>query len=266
MENKLNKNLNFYRYLRYKLKKNLNQENLNLKGDLKIKKNIVEEIKKNGFYVIENFISKDECKQIKKRIDKFIKQKPNMVWKDDINSDTRIFGAENICPKIKKFCNNNFIRDIGSLFFGKKITSLMVMVNKLVYKKKNLGSGQGWHKDSYAKQFKSILYLSDVNKKNGPFQLLKNTNSIFFDFQLFYKNKKNLQNSRFTNNEIKFILANKKKIENIHGKMGTLILVDTSLIHRGKPIEDGTRYAMTNYLYPRNTIKNFDNHFLPRVK
>ena len=48
--------------------------------------------------------------------------------------------------------------------------------------------------------------------------------------------------------------------------MGTLILVDTSLIHRGKPIEDGTRYAITNYWYPRNSIKNFNNHFLPRVK
>ena len=199
MENKSKKNLNFYRYLRYKLKKYLNQENLNLKRNLKIKKKIVDEIKKNGFFVIENFISKNECKQIKQRIDRFINQKPSMVWKDDISSDTRIFGAENICPKIKKFCGNNFIRDIGSLFLEKKISSLMVMANRLVYKKKNLGSGQGWHKDSYAKQFKSILYLSDVNKKNGPFQLIKKTNSIFFDFKLFYKNNKNLQNTRFTN-------------------------------------------------------------------
>ena len=266
MENKSNKNLNFYRYLRYKLKKNLKRENLNLKGNLEIKKKIVDQIKENGFYLIENFISKNECKVIKKRIDKFINQKPNMVWKDDISSDTRIFGAENMCPKIKKFCSNTFIRDIGSLLFGKKITSLMVMANKLVYKKKNLGSGQGWHKDSYAKQFKSILYLSDVDKKNGPLQLIKNTNSIFFDFRLFYKNKKNLQNTRFTNSEIKHISTGQKKIKNFYGKMGTLILVDTSLIHRGKPIEDGKRYAITNYFYPRNSIKNFDNKFLPRVK
>ena len=243
----------------------MKRENLNLKGNLKIKKKIVDEIKKNGFFVIENFISKNECNLIKKRIDKFINQKPNMVWKDDISSDTRIFGAENICPKIKKFCSNSFIRDIGSLFFGKKITPLMIMANKLVYKKKNLGSGQGWHKDSYEKQFKSILYLSDVGKKNGPFQLVKDTNSTFFDLKLFYKNNKNLQNTRFTNSEIKLISAGQQKIKNIYGKMGTLILVDTSLIHRGKPIEDGARYAMTNYLYPRISIKNFDNKFLPRV-
>ena len=78
MENKSNKNLNFYRYLRYKLKKNLKRENLNLKGNLEIKKKIVDQIKENGFYLIENFISKNECKVIKKRIDKFINQKPNM--------------------------------------------------------------------------------------------------------------------------------------------------------------------------------------------
>ena len=35
--------------------------------------------------------------------------------------------------------------------------------------------------------------------------------------------------------------------------MGTLILVDTSTLHRGR-IKKGTRYALTNYYYTINQI------------
>ena len=37
-------------------------------------------------------------------------------------------------------------------------------------------------------------------------------------------------------------------------KAGTLILVDTSSIHRGMPIIAGVRYALTNYFYPKRLI------------
>ena len=36
------------------------------------------------------------------------------------------------------------------------------------FKKNNLGSGGGWHKDAYYPQFKSILYLNDVDNKKFP--------------------------------------------------------------------------------------------------
>src|SRR5947208_506487 len=36
----------------------------------------------------------------------------------------------------------------------------------------NNGSGDGWHRDGHSFQFKSILYLSDVNDTNGPFEFL----------------------------------------------------------------------------------------------
>ena len=37
-------------------------------------------------------------------------------------------------------------------------------------------------------------------------------------------------------------------------KAGTLILFDSSTIHRGAPITAGTRYALTNYYYPPSHI------------
>ena len=54
----------------------------------------------------------------------------------------------------------------------------MTMANKVSYIKNNEGSGGGWHKDAYYTQFKSILYLTDVNNENGPFELIRNSNKI----------------------------------------------------------------------------------------
>ena len=54
----------------------------------------------------------------------------------------------------------------------------MTMANRVTFSSNNNGSGNGWHKDAYRKQFKSILYLNNVDNNNGPFQLLKKSNKI----------------------------------------------------------------------------------------
>ena len=52
------------------------------------------------------------------------------------------------------------------------------MANKLIYKKGNLGSGGGWHRDTFfKKQLKFIIYLSDVGEKNG--ELFYKLNMIY---------------------------------------------------------------------------------------
>lgn len=58
---------------------------------------------------------------------------------------------------------------------------------------------------------------------------------------------------------------NVKKIT-LLGKKGTLLLLDTSLIHRGSPLRMSERYALTNYLYPSRQVPMYENHFQPRLK
>ena len=60
---------------------------------------------------------------------------------------------------------------------------------------------------------------------------------------------------RLTEKEISKILFNEPQREKtILGSMGTLIMVDTSTLHRGAPIKKGIRYALTNYYYTQNQI------------
>jgi hypothetical protein len=75
--------------------------------------NYINEINKKGYVIIKNFFNKSECEKIIRIIDKFIQDKPSMVWRDKIGSDFRIHGAENISIEM-----NNLVKK--KIKFSKK--------------------------------------------------------------------------------------------------------------------------------------------------
>ena len=259
----------FVRYKKYQYFVSKDNEKI-FTNDPSIKdQNFLYSLRKNGYVIIPNFFSKTECSKLIDTIDKFIMDNPKYIWKDDTDSDNRIFGAENISINTKKALENfiNYSQKIGEHYLKHKIGLFMVMANRTVFKDKNMGSGAGWHKDSYSKQFKSILYLNDVNPSNGPFQLIKNSNKNFFMIKLFLKLKNKFPSTRFSHDDILTILNNEKnKIIELTAKAGTLILVDTSFLHRGKPIENSSRYALTNYFFSPKKFEDHKNHFQPKIE
>jgi ectoine hydroxylase-related dioxygenase (phytanoyl-CoA dioxygenase family) len=223
---------------------------------------IFKKLKKNGFVVIPNYISKKECDEIIAKIDYCIGRYKEKISNDENFSDQRIFGSEIISKKIERFHKNKQIHAIGENYTGYKMKNLMTMANRVTYKKLNKGSGGGWHKDSYYNQFKSILYLSDVNNDNGPFALIENSHKFFNTLKIAFNLLKGYPNTRFSNQEIQKL--KKKKIKKVVESAGTLILVDTSLIHRGSPLKSGVRYAITNYYIPNDLFENLQESFLPK--
>ena len=264
-------NFNFLKtFLKYKKYQYVSSK----KDNQKYKKNFeisyyIDKLKKNGFVIIDNFFTKEKCKKIRENIDGFINSNPKLIWVDKNKSDHRIYGAENISKEVKAFVEDfiNFTKLIGQNYTQQDIDLYMMMANKTEYKANNEGSGDGWHKDSYSKQFKSIIYLNDVDENNGPFQIIKKSNTNLFMLNLFLNMKNKYPSTRFTADEILNVLKVKKeKLVDVKGSAGSLILVDTSYIHRGKPLEKNTRYALTNYFYPKNTFSNHESHFKPLVK
>ena len=229
--------------------------------------NILNEINKNGFYIIDNFFSEDKCNKIKEKIDNFINSGSKLIYFDEKISDSRIYGSEFIDRDISEYKDNKLIREICSDYLKCEVDCLMTMANRIVFKKDNEGSGGGWHRDSIYRQFKSILYLENVENVNGPFQFIKDSNKFWKKLSHTNILKKKINDTRFKNDEIDSLI-NKKNLQKMSlvGKKGTLILVDTSLIHRGSPIQNEKRYALTNYLYPKKTIHQYYNHFNPRIK
>ena len=257
-------------YLRYKKYQFYNYRKYNYKFKFDtIHDSEIKKLKDDGYVLIKNFLSIDECLKIKKIIQEFIENKPNLLWRDKLDSDNRIFGAENISKDfsllVEKFIK--FTKEIGEHYLNQKIQLYMTMANRTLFKNDNFGSGDGWHKDSYSKQFKSILYLNDVSKDNGPFQIVKNSRSDFFLMKLFLNLRNKYPSTRFEDSEIRKILKNyENQIVEFTAPAGSLILADTSLIHRGKPLINGTRFALTNYFYPKEKFSDYKDHFKPMIK
>ena len=212
---------------------------------------IYKDLKKNGFTVLRNFCKNPE--DVVKVLNKHWNNKK--AWQDDVKSDTRLFGIDH---KIKYFENfflkNETLVNIYKKYISSSKISSMIMANRVLPKKNNIGSGGNWHRDDKdGRQLKFILYLTDVKPNNGGFNYLRYThkplNRIFNSIQMGC----GINAWNFSQDQINK-LSPKYEFVDVTGKAGDLIIVDTSGIHKGSPIHKGSRIALTQYLWDKNEI------------
>ena len=206
----------------------------------------------DGFYVIPDYFGKAKCNAVRKNFLSTVKNYPQYTKQRE---DTRIFGAEHLCPEAMAFMTDQYLQSISDQYYGAETLVGTLLVNHVQENNNtdNLGSGGDWHRDRYLRQFKAIVYLDDVEGENGPFQYIKSSNT----------NKNHDTNSDmnimgYSNYEVRFDHDHVQKLIDLAphrlvtftAKKGTVILVDTSGIHRGMPLQNGDRFAMFNYYYP----------------
>tara|TARA_B110001454_G_scaffold54637_1_gene53434 strand:+ start:85 stop:708 length:624 start_codon:yes stop_codon:yes gene_type:complete len=197
--------------------------------------------------IYHNNLKDDVCKLI---INKFDELNQKQIFSIKKNDDIRIFGFEKFLEK--KITNLLFDIDTKSSikFFKRKPLYQTLMVNKtfVASDKLSSGSGDGWHRDSYfKKQLKTIFYLTKVNIENGPFTYLEPKLKIF---SRFYPIKTRLSND--ADKKLNFC-SNKISITSEQPGLGFSII--SNYIHRGLPIINGVRYAITVYpLFRKNNV------------
>ena len=244
---------NFLSIFNFKFFKNKSEE---YKNELKILEN-------QGYFVVKNFLSKKECQKAVQEIKESLIKYNQYVHESD---DKRIFGVENIIPLASELSKNRKFLDLGESLLGKPIFNLFTLAGYLDDSKKG-SSGGGWHRDCFYGQFKIMLYLTNVEKKNGPFQIIPKSNKFLNIFKLIISGILDVNQYRISNNLIEKI-TNKlnQSIKTINGEAGDLIIFNPIAIHRGKPIEEGERVSLTNYYYPFSIDKQkFIKKFYPVI-
>lgn len=214
-------------------------------------KKIVNEIQKNGFFMIENFFDKNLCEEIINKIDLLLNDEKIKIHRPSA-SDERIFGSEKLDRNIMRFHEDETINKVLISYEKSNEVNSLTLASKLSYKKGNLGSGEGWHRDRVDKiQSKAILYLNDVEPEGGTFQYLKGSHKLKNVFLDNMKIKKNLTDTRFSSDEVDILVKKKyKKIQNFSSKAGSIVFFDSRGIHRGSPISKNfSRYALTLYTW-----------------
>jgi hypothetical protein len=193
----------------------------------------------------KNYVNKYDCERIKEKINELIENGYSLVWSDKEGADKRIFEFEKYYNDICKLLKINENIENIELYTGRKVESWTIMANRICHTEGNKGSGGGWHKDSaFSHQVKYIWYLTNVNEENGPFQFIKGTNKI-----------KEYGNNRINITRFEDIEAN-EKVESVLGDAGDLLICDTSCVHRGKPISEGVRYAISLYTFNTKSAKS----------
>ena len=159
-------------------------------------------------------------------------------WNDEIQSDLRKIVRH---PKGvgADFLHNGTFSEIAKLVQGPDAVPSYIVFGQTRFVDGNLGSGGGWHRDSWGGQFKVIVYLSEVEPGNGGFELIPRTNQFLPKLLSALRYGWHERNLRITGN------INQGTV--YLGSAGDMLLVDTSCIHRGSPLLTGSRKALTIY-------------------
>jgi hypothetical protein len=227
--------------------------------DLEIK-NVVEKLHKDGIIILKDYFDKDKVALLKSEVDRLFNEYKDFIWSDSEDSDHRLHGSQRKSNAINEFNQEPYFQNIADQFLGYESFAFSTLCARLFASTNNLGSGGGWHRDTpyESKQFKSIVYLTDVGLENGPFQYVNGTQNQSSLFRNIWLHNVKHGQHRFSDEEVQKILEDKYYTLNSYpAKAGTVILVNTFGMHRGMPIEKENRYALTNYFYKKEGF-NFD--------
>ncbi len=203
---------------------------------------IVSNIKKNGYFIIKNYYSIEQCNNILNDIKNISQNSINYGEGKDI----RITNFEKYSTGAKNFLNDTFLLQIGNNVLERKVDKVRkrCQLGILKYNQGNECSGGGWHVDNHKPQFKALLYLTNVNLNNGPFAIISPPITSK-DYNPISQKK----NTRFPD---KIEEDYKSNIQYLTGNIGDVIVVNTQNIHRGTIIKQGERKSLTNYYYDGN--------------
>lgn len=199
---------------------------------------IIEELRFRGVSVLKGVLSSENCTNIIEQIEA---SDIMPSWEDKLGSDKRFYGIEK-SVKIPEFLDT-LVSEIHDKYFPKTKHVNTWMYNNTRGVENNEGSGGGWHRDDPVRnQLKFILYLNDVDESNGPFKYITGSHGVLS--KIFTSLLRLKIVSRFSS------VPSRESIITYTGKAGTLIIADTSGIHRGSLLEIGTeRKAITSYSY-----------------
>ena len=201
-------------------------------------KNILLEIKKNGYVVIPDFFDKSQCESCVNDMNFMFENNKEFIHQTDY-SDARIFGAEYLSENINSFATHNLLKNLANAYNAVPTDCGFTLAGKISASGHEYGSGGPWHRDSYFRQFKSLLYLTDVDENHGPFQVISESHDqkrVSSDSKI--ANLESMQ-CQFNQSTVEQILNNEpERLHSLTGKAGTVVLVDTSCIHRGFPLKE----------------------------
>ncbi len=231
-----------------------------------VEKEVVKEIIKNGYCVIEDYWDKSICADLKGKLESKTKLNINKDFTSgayirvkDVNKNydkgvTRMYHADKEEPALKKFRFDESIARIARAYYGYPVFSSYLAFQS--NKQSECGT-RGYHVDGWVDEFKAFLYLEDVSVENGPFAYLKGSNHAYLKRfkRMLHKFEGKEPSTSFSTKEAGEYAKSEKILS---GKAGTLILADVAGFHRGLPQKGKNRSILFNNYYSKDVEMFFE--------
>ena len=237
------------------------------------------ELEKEGYYLLENFLSTDECDELRS----FVLQ-TKLIPKSDLdptNKEEFFFDENNLKGTIYNMDKNKILNNRISqkILFNKTIFFIAQNYFKsaplfdhlsltISAKSKNpdSSSAQLFHFDlDKPKWLKFFIFLNDVDENNGPhFYVPKSHKNSGIVKEIRYRGYERIEDN--------IVHKNYNDIKLMTAKKGTLLIEDTRGLHKGSAVKKNYRciamiqYNNSNFVtdvtkYNLNIYENNDNEF-----
>ena len=216
--------------------------------------NFKKELKEHGYLIFRQAYSLDYCNSIIQFIDQY--KKTDNIEINYAGTELRIWNLQNENQLLSQFFDDS--NKIISSIFGKSILGekLLAIRNKSLSPDDYLSRNRRWHIDSFSTLYKIFLFLTDTTESSGPFEFIPNTHKKLFKLKMlsqgYYFKFSQLGKSARLYQNLNDDVIERIKIKGYHPKSilcnaGTLLVVNTSSIHRARPCNQHHRYALTTY-------------------
>lgn len=211
----------------------------------------------DGVYIAEGIYSGAFCKKVIEFIEQYPAEKDNT----ELNyggTELRIWQAHQLNEFVHQFYRDS--NQLISTILGQQTMAkdILAMVNAPIEPEQTRLMNGRWHIDSFSKQFKVFVFLKDVSSVAGPFEYIPYTHKLSFKWQQallgHYFAIKNFTSKqierkyrRLSEGWIKRLNEKGYTSKKVMVSAGTVMIVDTSAIHRASPCLGDNRYVLTAY-------------------
>lgn len=209
-----------------------------------------------GYYLFENLLDTDSLPRLRARIDEL--SNGNNIEVNYAGSEHRIWNAEQRSPEFAEF--QKLSDWIMPQIYGAPYSSYTVLaIRNRPAPPHAERMDVRWHLDSFRRQLKLFAFLTDVSSDSGPLEYIPGTHKSAFRWRAILPLK------LYRPSDLLHWRSRKRSWQRIHDASiekvtrwgyerkemtvpaGTLLLVETSALHRAKPCISGERYAVTVY-------------------
>jgi hypothetical protein len=211
-------------------------------------------LRESGALLIPDAYDPGRCAEIAAWIDHCAERTD--TEKNYAGTEVRIWNSERKHPLLAEFWSecNVFMSALERR--DSEAFSVLAIRNRALAANDRPSQMGRWHIDSFRRQLKIFLFLVDVTEDSGPFEYIPGTQAAGFKSRQLLTGVYLRPGDAFTSRR-RYARLDDGWVERIAGRgyrpqpvlcsSGTVMVVDTSAVHRARPCSVGTRYALTAY-------------------